>query len=317
MRLLAFVAVLAGCGGGIAARDFAKELRDAECDLRVRCGELASIASCDGFFPVGSETVLLAELAGGKVTYDRDRAEQCVNAIKDASCDGTTKEARETPPACHELVSGTGAVGVTCFTNEECASAACALPTCTQACCAGTCHAAEPPGAAGDPCATRACGAGLTCDNTKQCVALFAAGAPCTLFTDCDYGLGCLGDPGVCGPMPHLGDACPDGQCAELGSYCTTAKLCAPVGLLGDACTTSSDCSRYYTCDPQSLACTRLPIAGETCSGPCSDGSHCASTTTTCTALLANGGSCTVDSACETSYCDPTAKVCAAVPICD
>ncbi|CAN5543571.1 hypothetical protein BH11MYX1_BH11MYX1_19610 [soil metagenome] len=317
MRLLAVVVVLAGCGGGIAAPDFAKELRDAECDLRVRCGELASVASCDGFFAIADETVLLAEIGGGKVNYDSDKAEQCVNAIKNASCDGTTKEARETPPACKGFISGTLAMGATCFTNEECASAACAMPSCTAACCAGTCSAVEPPGKAGDPCATRACGAGLTCDNTKKCVALFAAGAPCTLYTECDYGLGCLGDPGICGAMPHLGDACPDGQCAELGSYCTTDKLCAPLGLLGDACATASDCARYYTCEPQSLACTRLPVMGEPCTGLCSDGSYCDSATTTCTALLANGSACMVDRVCKTGYCDATLRACAALPICD
>jgi hypothetical protein len=317
MRVLAVALVLAGCGGGIAAQDLAKELRDAECDLRVRCGELASVASCDGFFPVTSDTVLLAELAGNKVTYDPDRAEQCVNAIKNLPCDETTQEAREPPAACRGFVTGTIAVGAACFTNEECVSAACATPSCTQACCAGTCIAAEPPGKAGDPCTTRACGAGLTCDNTRTCVALFAAGAPCTLFDQCAYGLGCLGDPGICAALPHVGEACPDGQCAELGTYCTPAKLCAPLGLLGDACATSSDCSRYYTCDAQSLACTRLPVAGEPCAGLCSDGSFCDSGTTTCTARRAIGGACTTGSTCATGYCDPVALACAAVPICD
>ncbi len=317
MRLLAVALVIAGCGGGgIAAQDFGKGLRDAQCDLRVRCGMLASTADCDGFYPIASNTELLAEIGGGKVNYDSDKAEQCIDAIKNASCDGTTKESRETPSACLDFVTGTVATGAQCFTNEACQSAACAMPSCTEACCAGTCAATETPGKAGDPCATRACGSSLTCDNTKKCVALFAAGAPCTLYTDCDYGLGCLGDPGICGAVPHLGEACPDGQCAELGAYCTTAKRCVPLGLLGDACATSSDCSRYYTCDPQSLACEALPITGQTCNGLCSDGSYCNTTTLQCTALLADGGACRVDSACKSGYCDPT-MICAAPPICD
>ena len=316
MRPLAVVVLIAGCGGGITAQAFGTDLRDAQCDLRVRCGILTSTADCNGFLPIASDTVLLAEIDGGKVNYDSDKAEQCIDAIKNASCDGTTKEARETPSACLDFVSGTGATGATCFTNEECQSAACAMPSCTDACCAGKCSAAEAPGKAGAPCATRACGAGLTCDNTKKCVALFTAGAPCTFSTDCDYGLGCLGDPGICGTMPHLGEACPDGQCAELGSYCNNNKICAPLGLRGDACATSKECSRYSTCDPQSLTCAALPITGQTCAGLCSDGSYCNTATLQCTALLADGGACAVDSACKSGDCD-AAMVCAEVPVCD
>ncbi len=309
---------MAGCGGGggIAASDFANELRDAECDLRVRCGELSSAASCDGFFAVSTDTVLLAEIDAGKVSYDGEKAQECIDAIKAASCDGTAQDARETPSACLDFIAGAGKAGAACFTSEECESKMCAQPTCTDACCAGTCTAVVTPGTAGDPCATKACDSGLTCDNTKHCVALFEAGAPCTLFTDCAYGLGCLGDPGICGPMPHLGDACPEGQCAELGSYCDDTHTCSPIGLLGDPCITSSDCSRYYRCDTQSLACEELPRTGEMCTGLCSDGSYCNTATLVCTALLANGADCSVDSACGSFYCDPSG-ICGDQPICD
>ncbi len=315
MRLVAVV-VLAGCSGGIAAPDYARELHDAQCEQRVRCGLFPDTASCDPYFPVASEAGLLAAIDRGASRYDADQAEQCVNELRNTPCDLTTMEGRALPAACARVVTGTGAMGAACFSNGECSSGACQIPSCGTTCCSGTCIAATPPGQAGEPCASRPCAAGLACDNTKTCVALFAAGAPCTLGTQCAYGLGCAGTPGTCKPLPKLGEACPDDLCAELGASCDATATCAPLGLTGAACTTARDCSPYFTCAAPS--CAPNPALGEPCTGLCRDGSWCDSATGACTAPQADGATCVTGLQCSSSYCDAAQApaVCAAFPVC-
>jgi hypothetical protein len=311
------LAFLASCTNDLTAENFSARVRDANCDLRVRCGQFTDRDSCVAYFPVGDGANLAAQIAAGKTTFDANRAEECVNDIANTPCDGTVEESRTTPAACEAAIAGTGAIGDPCFSNDECQSGGCALdPTCADACCAGTCSATQAPADLGEPCATRECKPNLTCSNTKMCVALYADGMPCDDFTQCAYGLGCVGTPGICHPLPHIGEACPDDQCAEVGAYCNTSGVCAPLGLTGTSCTTLADCSLYYPCNSGALQCQPWPATGQPCTALCSDGSFCDSTTNICTSPLANGSTCRTDDQCSSTYCDDT-KVCADVPVCE
>jgi hypothetical protein len=316
MRLLAVV-VLAGCSGGIAASDYARELRDAQCELRVRCGLFPDTASCTPYFPISDDGTLLAAISAGTSSYDADKAQECVNNFRNTPCDETSREARQLPAACTEAVTGTGAIAARCFSNSECSSGACQIATCGTTCCAGSCVASTPPGKRGEPCASRVCDAGLTCDNTKTCVELFAAGMPCTLGTECAYGLGCAGTPGTCKALPKLGEPCPDGACAELGAFCDAAGTCSPVGLSGASCTDDTECSPYFACTAPT--CAPNPAVGEPCSGPCRDGSWCNTTTGLCAAPQPDGASCVVGSQCTSGFCDNHGGpgACAAFPVCN
>ncbi len=135
---------------------------------------------------------------------------------------------------------------------------------------------------------------------------LFAEGATCLEDTDCNYGLACLGSPGVCTIVPHLGEPCPDEVCGDLGTYCATDGTCHATGLVGASCMTSQECSPFYPCN--GTQCGSLPKLGETCSGLCSDGSYCDSTTLQCTARQTNGATCTGDFQCESNYCKATCQ---------
>ena len=77
--------------------------------------------------------------------------------------------------------------------------------------------------------------------------ALFAEGMACTGAYDCADGLLCLGSPLLCKKAPHLGDACPDNGCAELGADCVNGT-CVAIGLAGDPCPTGNECAPFYTC---------------------------------------------------------------------
>jgi hypothetical protein len=317
MRRLVVVVALASCSSGITAENFAAQVRDANCDLRVRCGQFTDRESCAAYFPAGDGANLAAEIAAGKTTFDANRADECVNDIRNTPCDGTTVEARTTPPACIAAIAGTGATGDACFSNDECQSGGCSLDSaCAGPCCMGTCAATQSPADLGEPCATRECKPNLTCSNAKTCVELYADGMPCDDYTQCAFGLGCLGTPGICHALPKVGEACPDGQCAEIGAYCNSSSVCAPLGLAGTACTTLADCSLYYPCDSGSLQCEPWPKTGEPCTALCSDGSFCDSTTFTCTSPLANGSTCKTDDQCSSTYCN-AAKVCADVVVCE
>ncbi|MEO8548710.1 MAG: hypothetical protein ABI678_02005 [Kofleriaceae bacterium] len=247
MRLLAVLA-LAGCsGGGIAAADYARELSAANCDYQARCGLFDTTQICEGVFPVTRPTSFLAALDQGRTTYDADKAEQCVNAIRTTPCDASSLDGRFRATVCDEVIAGAGLAGDSCAQNLECASGACGTTTCPGQCCVGSCVTRTPPAAKGEPCATRPCEARLACDNTKVCVDLFPVNAACTSYLDCADGLLCLGDPGFCKPAPHLGEACPDGGCADLAAECR-AGTCVAVGLAGDPCPTGDECASFYTC---------------------------------------------------------------------
>jgi hypothetical protein len=306
MRSLAVAMMLVGCSGGIDAKDYANQVQTAECEMRSRCGQFPDVASCEAYFPTGDDGSLLAAIDHGAVTFDGDKAQQCINDLANAPCDQTSMEARSFPDSCTQAVRGNTAVGATCAANEECDSDACSLPSCGQACCMGTCVAAPVENGLGGPCATVECKDGLVCDNTKTCVELYAEGTACILSSDCAYGLACAGEPGICKHAPKLGEACPDLICAELGTYCSSSGTCTALGLAGTACTNSSTCSVFYPCNTVSGQCEANPKLGEHCTGLCSDGSFCDSDTATCTAPLATGSACTSDLSCATSDCDAT-----------
>jgi hypothetical protein len=155
------------------------------------------------------------------------------------------------------------------------------------------------------------------------CLPLKAAGATCQSASECAFGLGCTGTTTTrtCAPLPTLGQACPDFQCRDEGTYCNSAGTCAKVGLPGTACATAQDCSSFYRCDQTVLQCARYPMLGESCAvlSRCFDAaSYCDSTTLMCTALKSNGATCNSNTQCSSNNCNFTATspVCSTPEVC-
>src|SRR3569832_2346904 len=288
MRHLAVVviALVGACTSDLTPETYGAAVRDANCDLRVRCGLFTDRDSCAAYFPAGDDANLAADIKAGRTKFDANRAEECVNDIRHTPCAGTSEDARTTPAACAAAIPGTG-----------------------------RCAATQAPADRGEPCATRQCKENLTCSNAKVCAALYPDGMPCDDYTQCAYGLGCVGTPGICHPLPKIGELCPAGQCAVIGATCTNG-VCAKLGLTGASCTTLADCSLYYPCNSGTLQCQPWPTTGQSCTALCSDGSFCDSATFTCTAPLANGSTCKSDDQCASTYCND-AKVCADVVVCE
>ncbi len=321
-----------GCGddgGDSVSLDEASDLfRSEYCRYLARCGDVPDEATCLEMNLGISNNIdpsLRAAIDAGKVTYSGSNLSSCYHAIGSMSCDRTDGTVRAFGgDACADTVTGTVADGGQCAIDAECISEICDVPTCPDQCCQGTCAAGSPgPGEIGEACATNdGCREGVYCDQAAHaCAALKAAGTACQQLSECAYNLGCAGTPRTCQPLPTLGQACPDNQCRDAGTYCTAAKVCAKVGLPGDACTTRMDCSFYYVCDATNH-CAVGPHVGESCAvnTRCADvDNFCDPTSKVCKAPQADGASCTTRSQCESHYCDgptSTSMTCQVEPIC-
>lgn len=125
--------------------------------------------------------------------------------------------------------------------------------------------------------------------DDDQCNAIMvgqvAAGGTCTIDDDCANDGNCAkaneeDAEGTCEVDPALGEACPNGFCAD-GAYCNNGT------------------------------CEALKGSGEDCQGfNCSDGLYCDTTSNTCTAQKAAGEACTSSDQCESFDC--TNDVCVA-----
>ena len=311
---------LAACGGGgsIAIGDLGDEIIAAQCARYVRCGVYASEELCRAAASADL-SALEQGVEAGRIRYDGEAARECLDALAEASCDTTTASARKTPGACDEAIVGTVADGGACYNSNECVSGSCNEPdTCNMACCAGTCDPTVVEVAIGQSCANAPCVEDAFCNDQDVCAALLAANAACQSDTQCGYGLMCAND--VCVASANRGEACADGDCADLGDRCDGTN-CVALSAVGGTCSSGFaglfDCQRPYVCNQTTLKCEEPPTAGESCQFFCAGGLFC-NDDNECEAPRANGAACTGNSECESNYCDETgaSPVCADRPVC-
>jgi hypothetical protein len=304
--------LLAGCGG-IAYEDYPDAVRDATCSYLVRCHAASNLDDCRAYY--GRTAIespsLDAALDAGKVSYNEDAAQRCIDAYGALSCDETLL-ADDALAACAEVLTGRLRSGDVCAFDAECETDHCASPGCSDACCPGTC--ADPiayPGI-GDPC-TSLCEDDAYCGADSTCHALLPAGASCDMVSRCERTLYCAGltgaGNGVCTPVPHAGEAC-EGACAELGTICS--GTCVAAGLAGDPCELEYDCAQLYTCTAG--VCGDYPGVGMACTGQCSGAAFCADGL--CVEQRADGADCLYGEECQTHYCNDD-DVCGDPPVCD
>lgn len=311
------VAAMACSGPSIAFSDLDQELQQARCERLARCGIFPDEASCMTFSRIVPDASLAGAVAAHKVSYDGERAKQCVDATAKQSCDLTTHDSHLGLKACSEMYSGTVAGGASCSIDAECASGTCELPAlCPEKeCCIGTCRAAQSPGKAGASCAkTRDCVDGLACGADKTCHAPGDVGASCGSDRECGDGLGCVGivgtSPGTCRLLPHAGEPCPYLRCADENVRCDDANThtCVPFGLPGDPCPMGTECAFGIECEAATQRCREFPTLGMPCDSACGGDSFCSfegtSTMGTCVAPFANSSPCDGYNQCASFYCE-------------
>jgi hypothetical protein len=335
--LCVLVAACGGDGDSIAFADYPEKAREALCSYLVRCGNIESAEACakanlanlaansglafDFRFPPG----LAEAVAMGKVEFDGADAQACLDASAARSCDLTSQSSRISPRACATLVRGKLHDGDTCAQSLECVSGNCDLPACDDACCAGKCVGDSAPAAEakiGESCEFTTCEVDAYCDDDLAiCLARKDRDAPCILGKECNFGLDCV--QGTCDALPALGGACSDTPCRDDGTVCSsTSHTCVAAGLAGASCKTDGDCSPVYLCDA-SRKCSAGPALGMPCAPDerCADaGAFCdvpaSAAMGTCAMAKADGAACSTDDGCESAFCDPQTRRCAAEPFC-
>jgi hypothetical protein len=321
-------AAVAGCSTPpIAFDQLDQEVQRARCEHLTRCGLFADEGACLDYFWVLSDPGLAAAVAVHRVEYDAAVARLCVESLAGQGCDLTMPDARTDPSACTKMLRGTQAALLPCSFDAECVSGVCELGECSNGCCLGTCRAVLPPGGDGLPC-TKAtdCKDGLVCGMSRTCHAPAAAGEDCASDRECAAGLGCINPlttmPGTSRVLPHLGEECPYGRCADEGARCDTASgACQFVGLPGAACNEPGDCSPYAECDTAAHLCRAFPRLGMPCTAGCGGEAYCARNggpTGVCATPQPNGSPCTAYNECASFYCasGPIFDSCNDAPVC-
>jgi hypothetical protein len=282
---------IVACGGSVDIEDYNETLVDADCDYLVRCHVFSNSESCKKTFGqlLVDDPSIEAAIDAGKVKYDGDAAQDCFDALEDASCMRDSEQI----DACDRIFKGTIPDGGMCAFDEECVSDSCNVPDCTMACCTGTCTPGRPLPTIGQPC-TFECVEGAYCGNDSTCQAVLPKGAACEDSLACDRGLYCAGSTGTtagtCAAYPKTGEPCTT-TCGAIGDRCANGT-CTPMGLLGAACASNNDCSFFYECD-DTMHCAEQPQDPR----------------------MPNGSMCTSSTDCESRYCGND-DLCADPPLC-
>ena len=115
MHRLAVFALLVGCSSGIDYDHFDEAYIDAECSRYIRCGLVKNAAECTADFERTriSYASVQAALDTGKLVYDEDAAQDCLDAFAALPCD-TAAYPSDGLDACAGVLTGTVAIGGRC-----------------------------------------------------------------------------------------------------------------------------------------------------------------------------------------------------------
>jgi hypothetical protein len=298
---LAFVAILTlGCGGlgssakgpdagasfgtGVVA-DFVNAYLPALCQYDVACHIEADVDGCRAdisAYWANYIRTLQGEIDSGRVSYNQDRASDCLNAIQTAPCPASSNGWKPFGFGCRGDFQGTIATGEACFSDLECASGHCRwsmwdVDNCTSSCCPGTCAPLVDVGAncftydySSDCVDTDYCKGPYFVSN-GTCQSKLAQGETCSRSAEepCQVGLTCDNDLLTCVPFPKDGQPCTAYSCDNFDSYCDpTRGTCQARLKVGAPCANYGDpgCVGYAQC--LNGTCALMPGAGEACAIP-------------------------------------------------
>lgn len=300
---------LEACVGPRKLSDLTRgEACDARLTAELEAGELAYID---------------ASITGGRVLYNPEQLEGCLQGIRAMGCAVATDTY---PEACVQVIAGNVPQGGACTISSECEGTAfCA----GRNACPSTC---QPLLSAGAACLSDdECGDGLVCAG-GECLALAGEGAACGGNTGvtCALGLGCINftetTPGVCTPNAEILSGDVDGACSPAGTLCKEGLSCVPVSAApeawrckagvaaGEACMLAlpGQCPNGYYCDAAGFfvegTCVALPEDGAPCVLTqllCAPGFACVveGSNPVCRAIKPNGEACSGDAACRSGRC--------------
>jgi hypothetical protein len=254
--VLAVCALLLAACGGISQEDYPEKYREALCHRKARCGQIRDEDACvresrefaRAMNEAGMSPYQMYEgsFRSGRLRFDEDLAEACVERIRDSSCDQSLGEARA-GDVCHILV-GQQKDGEPCLLYDECGPASYCERMNEAVCAEGTCK----PGL----------GLGQTLTNGMQ---------------QCAPGL--IPVEGICQAFLGEGDTCAGSDRCALGLFCNIdTRTCQRFATEGGTCGTGGGiCLSHLRCIDGS--CRRLADVGEACAGGCKEDLFCDRTT--------------------------------------
>jgi hypothetical protein len=303
---LIFITVVSGCGNGGSVGstatfdDYEKTAPKVICQFYTRCGLFSKSreSACESQFAMPQTTGYSVDeaIAAGRITYDGDAAQRCLDAFSTSGC-GLNAILALSSSLCTKIVHGNVPLGGACKSIIECANSYCQQGTSLNGVpgCDGTCVAYA---ATGDACNVvgKHCAPTDNCDAVSNtCVTLGQLGASCTSSSSCATGLACRSS--------------------------GNAATCQAPANENDPCGSFDECNGGLYCDVTGMVCKRQTPAGTACSytTSCADGTKCVGASTqmgTCQAFLDIGQMCTgtpTDSACaQDARCDATSHTCTA-----
>lgn len=265
-------------GTPVSSNGFAQKFAASFCDAIgpccMRAGFAYTASSCTQAAQAYLEAAVADALSDPGVSFNESAAGDCIaayGAAARACTDPTVLEGENNP--CRNVFKGTVPVGGHCSKDGACVQSDGAYVECD----AGVCTSMPDDFlSVGDVHAKlgEACGASCAHDGGS---------------TSCSY----VGTP-----------ASNKGCWEEDGLQCTTQGVCAPVPKLGEACP-DYNCATDAHCDVGTNRCI-----ASTATGPCPSyteclhTSYCDSDTQVCIPLKANGAACNYDSECTSANCE-------------
>lgn len=216
-----------------------KDICDAviACDCQYPNG--ASLEHCLGQLTVNYDSLAQINLVEG-LSFDGDCADKAADALKELACGVAVADPDAECEAPCKIWHGPVGKGGTCTTINGSDNCKQGLVCDDDSACVDPCAKPDVPGL-GEVCGPLlGCVDNAYCDTdllTPVCVALPAAGQPCTDDSLCAETLFCNAEK-VCTAPPGLGAECIDFQCAK-DLYCDTTMnpgVCAAVPKLGEPC---------------------------------------------------------------------------------
>ncbi|XXF74903.1 hypothetical protein P2318_17670 [Myxococcaceae bacterium GXIMD 01537] len=317
---------LTACGG-IEPEEYGESRDEALCHRQARCGEFRDEETCvrarskwnQALREAGLQPYAVFEgsLEAGRTRFDEDRAQECIDLIRDSSCEQPLEEVMSAE-ACSVLV-GQRKDGEACLVNEDCGAASyCALATERAVCDAGTC---QPLPGLGERMPgfnnIHSCAPGLSPDENSICQPTSGENGPCQNSLRCAVGLTCDRDLHQCRRPGRVGESCGESERPCLSHLHCAEGRCRELSNVGESCTRSysmtfgwrSDCMRGLFCDAASDAsqgtCKVWRGAGSECrdQSECQSGLFCdqraGQQSRTCQEGVGEGGKC------DTAICAP------------
>jgi hypothetical protein len=250
---------------GLSPEDFRRAEKDARCEYMVRCGLAPGRDACQAAIAQDPDLIqAVGAVAFGRAQYDPEAAQQYVDTLTDASCEGTLAVANELRAALAAVFEGKVPEGQPCWSDQECAGddGVCDTLACRgsgQLCCHGTCRR------------YRTIGVGSACPLQADEMSFSGCSDDAYCAPPEDDGSGEPPTMGICTPRSNNGmpcgalDGCQDGQRCNVGG----SNLCYVLSGDGEMCNpnlANGSCVRIdQVCDAGSSSCVSAPGPGQPC----------------------------------------------------